>query len=64
MQAEEELESSRVWSVVPRIAGGALAVPVVLGFVALGAVVVVGRSLRDAIGLGGVGDEESPPGPA
>lgn len=63
MQAEEETESSRVWSVVPRIAGGALAVPVVLGFVALGAVVVVGRTLRDAVGLGGA-DDESPPGGA
>jgi hypothetical protein len=63
MQAEEESESSRVWSVVPRIAGGALAVPVVLGFVALGAVVVMGRTLRDAIGLGSVADEH-PPGSA
>lgn len=63
MQAEEESESSRVWSVVPRIAGGALAVPVVLGFVALGAVVVVGRTLRDAVGLGGA-DDGSPPGGA
>jgi hypothetical protein len=62
MQAEEESESSRVWSVVPRIASGALAVPVVLGFVALGAVVVVGRTLRDVIGLGGGADE--PPGSA
>ncbi|HEV7733071.1 MAG TPA: hypothetical protein VGR62_12955 [Candidatus Binatia bacterium] len=52
MQVEEEMESSSAWSVVPRIAGGALAVPVVLGFVALGAVVVVGRSLRDAVGWG------------
>ncbi len=52
MQVEEETESSSAWSVVPRIAGGALAVPVVLGFVALGAVVVVGRSLRDVVGWG------------
>jgi hypothetical protein len=63
MQAEEESESSRVWSVVPRIASGALAVPVVLGFVALGAIVVVGRTLRDAVGWGGVA-EEPPPGGA
>ena len=63
MRAEEESESSRVWSVVPRIAGGALAVPVVLGFVALGAVVVVGRTLRDAVGLGGT-EAEPPPGAA
>ena len=62
MQAEEESQSSRVWDVVPRIAGGALAVPVVLGFVALGAVVVVGRTLRDAVGLGGAAEE--PPGTA
>jgi hypothetical protein len=48
---------------VPRIAGGALAVPVVLGFVALGAVVVVGRTLRDAVGLGGT-EAEPPPGAA
>ena len=33
--------------VVPRVAMGAISVPVVLGFVALGAGVVVVRSLRD-----------------
>lgn len=36
----------RPWSVIPRVAGGVVSVPVVVGFVALGAVVVVGRSLR------------------
>jgi len=37
----------RPWETVPRIAIGALSVPVVVGFVALGAVVIVGRSLRE-----------------
>jgi len=40
-------EGWRPWRAVPRIAAGAIAVPVVVGFVALGAVVVVVRSLRD-----------------
>ena len=40
-------EGWRPWHVVPRIAAGAISVPVVVGFVALGAVVVVVRSLRD-----------------
>jgi hypothetical protein len=34
------------WEIVPRIAGGVLAVPVVVGFVALGVVVVAARSVR------------------
>jgi hypothetical protein len=34
------------WEIIPRIAGGALAVPVVVGFVALGVVVVAARSVR------------------
>jgi len=38
----------RPWRGVPRLAAGALAVPVVVGFVALGAAVLVVRSLRDA----------------
>ena len=38
----------RPWHGVPRLAAGAVAVPVIVGFVALGAVVVVVRSLRDA----------------
>jgi hypothetical protein len=37
---------SRLWRVIPRLAGTLLMVPVVLGFVALGTLVVVGRSLR------------------
>ena len=40
-------EGWRPWRAVPRIAAGAISVPVVVGFVALGAVVVVVRSLRD-----------------
>jgi hypothetical protein len=40
-------EGWRPWQVVPRIAAGAISVPVVVGFVALGAVVVLVRSLRD-----------------
>ena len=40
-------EGWRPWRAVPRIAAGAIAVPFVVGFVALGAVVVVVRSLRD-----------------
>ena len=42
-----DVDGWRPWQAVPRIAVGVLAVPVVVGFVALGAVVVVGRSLRD-----------------
>ena len=38
----------RPFWVVPRVAMGAISVPVVIGFVALGAGVVVVRSLRDA----------------
>ena len=37
----------RPWQVIPRVAGGAVTVPVVVGFVALGAIVLVGRSLRE-----------------
>src|SRR5205809_7440751 len=40
-------EGWRAWRAVPRIVAGAIAIPVVVGFVALGAVVVVVRSLRD-----------------
>ena len=36
-----------VWRVVPRLAGGVVAVPVVTGFVVLGAAVLLVRSLRD-----------------
>ncbi len=37
----------RPWQAVPRIAVGAMSVPVVVGFVALGAAVIVMRSLRE-----------------
>jgi len=37
------------WRVLPRIAGGAVAVPVVVAFVALGAAVLVIRSVREVI---------------
>ncbi len=40
-------EGWRPWQVVPRIAAGAISVPVIVGFVTLGAVVVLVRSLRD-----------------
>ena len=36
----------RPWNVVPRLALGAISVPVVVGFVALGAAVIVARSVR------------------
>jgi hypothetical protein len=41
-------EGWRPWHAVPRLAVGAISVPVVVGFVALGAAVFVVRSLRDA----------------
>ena len=37
----------RSWQLIPRVAGGAVSVPVVVGFVVLGAAVLVGRSLRE-----------------
>ena len=37
---------SAAWTVLSRVAGGALGVPMVAGFVLLGAVVVAGRELR------------------
>ncbi len=37
------------WRVVPRLASGIVAMPIVAGFVALGAIVIVGRSLRDVV---------------
>ncbi len=39
----------RPWVAVPRIAIGVVSVPVVVGFVALGAAVVVARSLREVV---------------
>jgi hypothetical protein len=41
-------DGSQPWRVVSLIAGGAVSVPVVVGFVALGAAVVALRSARDA----------------
>lgn len=38
---------ARAWRSVPRLAGTAIAAPLVVGFVTLGAAVVVLRSLRD-----------------
>jgi len=35
------------WETLPRVAGGIVAAPIVVGFVALGAAVVVTRSVRD-----------------
>jgi len=37
----------RPWQTVPRVVGGVVATPIVLGFVALGASVLVVRSLRE-----------------
>ena len=37
----------RPWEAVPRVAAGAISMPVVVGFVALGAAVIVLRSLRE-----------------
>ncbi|HZP43415.1 MAG TPA: hypothetical protein VFD84_18150 [Candidatus Binatia bacterium] len=39
----------RPWAVVPRLVGGVIALPVVAGFVALGATVVVARSVRELV---------------
>jgi hypothetical protein len=41
-------EGWRPWRVVPRLAVGAISVPVIVGFVAIGAAVLVVRSVRDA----------------
>ena len=40
------------WRVVPRVVAGAAAVPLVVGFVALGAAVIIGRSVRDVLRVG------------
>ena len=37
------------WRVLPRLVGGAVSVPVVVGFVALGTVVLVIRSVREMV---------------
>jgi hypothetical protein len=44
---DEHGEGWRVWRAVPWVAGRMVGVPIVLGFVALGAAVVVARSMRD-----------------
>jgi hypothetical protein len=49
MVGAEDESGASAWEAVPRLAGGALSVPVVLGFVALGTAVVVGRSVRDGV---------------
>ena len=47
MAPDERGDEWSVWGVLPRVAGGAVALPVVVGFVTLGAAVIVARSLRD-----------------
>jgi hypothetical protein len=37
----------RSWQTIPRLAGGIVATPIVVMFVALGAAVVITRSVRD-----------------
>jgi hypothetical protein len=37
----------RSWQTIPRLAGGIVATPIVVVFVALGAAVVITRSMRD-----------------
>lgn len=49
MSEVDQVEWWWPWRLVPRLAGGVVAVPIVAGFVALGAIVVVGRSLRDVV---------------
>ena len=44
---DEEADDPGPWALVPRLAGGAVTVPVVAAFVTLGAVVIVARSVRD-----------------
>jgi len=47
MDGYGERDGWPAWRMVSRVASGAVSVPVVVGFVALGMVVVVARSLRD-----------------
>jgi len=47
MVEDDEAEDRGPWGLVPRLAGGAVTVPVVAAFVTLGAAVVVARSVRD-----------------
>jgi hypothetical protein len=45
--SDEDEVGSAPWRAIPRVAGGIVAAPVVVGFVVLGAAVLVMRSLRD-----------------
>jgi hypothetical protein len=47
MVRDDEAEDRGPWGMVPRLAGGAVTVPVVAAFVTLGAAVIVVRSVRD-----------------
>ena len=47
MSDEGDEDGWRPWQVIPRLAAAALSVPFVVGFVALGAGVLVGRSVRE-----------------
>jgi hypothetical protein len=46
---EEGGDGLSPWRVLPRLVGGAVTVPVVVGFVALGAAVLVFRSVREVV---------------
>lgn len=48
------------WGLVSRVAAGLMSVPVVVGFVVLGAVVVAGRELRDVVRGRGAAQEPEP----
>ena len=47
MRGGVEDEGWRPWRLIPRIAVGAVSLPVIVGFVTLGAALLVGRSLRE-----------------
>lgn len=46
---EPDGEGWEGWRVLPRLVGGAVSVPIVVGFVALGAAVLVVRSMREVV---------------
>jgi len=48
MDEDEAEVGGRGWQKLPRLAAAAMTVPVVVGFVALGAAVLVARSVRAA----------------
>jgi hypothetical protein len=48
MSRDDAAEGSRPWRVIPVLAGAVVSLPLVVGFVALGATVIVARTLRDA----------------